>query len=262
MHAGAVQDIAVATPERVSLSLPVAGVGSRVLAYLVDLGLLFTGWIVLYFGLTLLVSDLVGLFEGLSGVVQTVLVVSVFAVQWMYWTACEQAMNGQTPGKRVLRIRVVRLDGSPVGFLESAVRNLCRAIDFLPVGYAAGLLTMLVNREHRRLGDLLAGTLLVRERAIDLDRYVVMATPVEALPVGPAAPTPSVAAPRLSPSELELVLDYLERTPWLVPAARERLAGQLFARFGAQLPEPERAAAGASVESIERFLRERASGRS
>ena len=252
MQVGSFQDVAVATPERVSVSLPVAGVGYRALAYLIDATLLFLGWIALYFGLTLLVSDIVGLVEGLSGLVQSILVLSVFAMQWLYWTGCEVAMGGQTPGKRILRIRVVREDGSPVGFFESATRNLCRAVDFLPIAYAAGVTTMLLNRQNRRLGDLLAGTLLIREQKIDLDRYVAVAQIVEAQPVD-AAPV-SAALPA---ADLELVLSYLERAPGFLPEARARIARKLVERLGAQLPADERATATANVEAMENFLRQR-----
>lgn len=257
MQPGAYQDVSVATPERVALSLPVAGVGTRALAYLVDLALIFGGWIVLYFGLTLLVSDILGLFQGLSGLVQSVLVISVFAVQWIYWTASEVAMNGQTVGKRVVKIRVVREDGSPVGFFESAARNLCRAVDFLPVGYAVGVITMLLNRQNRRLGDLLAGTLLIREQQINLDRYIADATIVDAALVEPSSTSPSLSA-----ADVELILSYLERSPGFLPDARARLARKLFDRFGADLPPSERVGVSADIGSIERFLRARAQARS
>ncbi|MFP2933486.1 RDD family protein, partial [Pyxidicoccus sp. 3LG] len=161
----------VATPERVALTLPVAGIGYRCLAWLVDAALLFFFWLVAYFVFTLLVSDVLGVLRGLSGLAQTLLVVGLFATQWLYWTLGEVFFHGQTAGKRALGIRVVRMDGSPVGLYESAVRNLCRAVDFLPAAYATGCISMLMTRQHRRLGDLLAGTLLVREERIDLDKY-------------------------------------------------------------------------------------------
>src|SRR4051812_7651981 len=113
----------VATPERVSLTLPVAGIGYRCLAWLVDATILFFFWVVIYFVLSVLVSDMLGLFQGLSGFAQTLLAVGIFATQWMYWTLSEVFLRGQTLGKRLLGIRVVRMDGSPVGLYESAMRN-------------------------------------------------------------------------------------------------------------------------------------------
>ncbi|HZI15753.1 MAG TPA: RDD family protein [Myxococcus sp.] len=243
----------VATPERVALSLPVAGIGYRCLAWLVDASLIFFFWVVAYFVFTLLVSDVLGVFQALSGLARTLLVVGVFATQWLYWTVGEVFFHGQTPGKRALRIRVVRMDGSPVGAFESAVRNLCRAVDFLPIAYAAGCICMLLNSQHRRLGDLLAGTLLVREERIDLDKYTA--------PIVDAAPRSSApAATRaLTPEEVELVLSFLSRAPGLPPDVRRRLGERLVDRVGGQaLAEDARASVLASPESLETWLRARA----
>ncbi|MFY0568541.1 RDD family protein [Archangium lansingense] len=237
----------VATPERVSLSLPVAGIGYRCLAYLVDLALLFLFWAVAYFTFTLLVSDVLGFFQGLSGLAQTLLVVGVFATQWVYWTAAEVLMGGQTPGKRLVGIRVVRVDGSPVGVLESAIRNLVRVVDSLPGVYAVGCLCVLLTRQHRRLGDLLAGTLLVREERIDLDKYTA---------TGPASLPAAARAERLSPGDEELILSFLTRAPGLEPEPRKHLGTKLVERYGG-LDEAGRATVLASPQSIEAFLRAR-----
>src|SRR5262249_20849585 len=142
---------------------PLAGIGTRALAYLVDTAAMFAVWVVAYFSLSLLVSDVLGFFQSFSGVAQALLVAGAVFMAWIYWTACEVSFGGQTLGKRALRIRVARADGSAPGLLESAVRNLCRAIDFLPVLYFLGLMTALVSARGQRLGDLLAGTVLVRD---------------------------------------------------------------------------------------------------
>jgi uncharacterized RDD family membrane protein YckC len=239
----------VATPERVSLSLPVAGIGYRCLAYLADLFILFVFWVIAYFTFTLLVSDVIGFFQGLSGLAQTLLVVGVFATQWVYWTAAEVLMNGQTPGKRLVGIRVVRVDGSPVGVLESAVRNLVRVVDSLPLVYAVGVLSVLLTRQHRRLGDLLAGTLLVREERIDLDKYTAPST-------GPVTLPTATRSERLTPEDVELILSFLTRAPELEPQARARLGMKLVERYGG-LDEAGRATVLASPQSTEAFLRAR-----
>ncbi|MGE6763762.1 RDD family protein [Corallococcus interemptor] len=244
----------VATPERVALSLPVAGIGYRCLAWLVDASLLFFFWVALYFVVTLLVSDVLGAFQALSGLTQTLLAVGLFATQWLYWTLAEVFFHGQTPGKRALRIRVVREDGSPVGFFESAVRNLCRAVDFLPVLYATGCITMLLDSRHRRLGDLLAGTVLVREEAIDLDKYTQGSAP-DAPP--PPVGDPGVQRP-LGAEDVELVLAFLARAPGLEPDVRRRLGARLVDRVGASLTDEERARVLQSQEATEAFLRTRA----
>ncbi len=239
--------LAVSGLERVQVSLPVAGVGYRTLAYLIDALLLFLGWTAGYFVLSLLVSDLLGLFQGLSAVVQAVALIALFATQWLYWICCEALWRGQTVGKRLLGIRVVRLDGSPVTAYESAVRNLLRVVDFLPALYGVGVLSMLVTEQHRRLGDLVAGTLLIREERINLERYTVPAA-------GDIAPVPGGALPA---AELELLLAFLERAPTLAPGARESLTRAFLDRYAAHLAEPERASAAAHPAQAEALLRAR-----
>ncbi|WP_342381513.1 RDD family protein [Myxococcus stipitatus] len=248
MSTASTPQLAVATPERVALSLPVAGIGYRCLAWLVDATLLFFFWVVAYFVFTLLVSDVLGVFQGLSGLGQTLLVVGVFATQWLYWTVGEVFFHGQTPGKKALRIRVVRLDGAPVGLFESAVRNLCRAVDFLPGLYATGCISMLMTPQHRRLGDLLAGTVLVRDERIDLDKYTAAA---------PGEASTSVATGRtLAPEEVELVLAFLTRAPGLQPDARHRMGTKLVEKLGG-LTDEEKATVLASPEATESYLRAR-----
>src|SRR5207302_9179032 len=105
-----------------------------------------------YFVFSLAVPDVQGLVASLSTFVLVATLLGAFFFQWMYWTICEVFLNGQTPGKRLLRIRVVRDDGGAVSFFESAVRNLLRIVDFMPAFYAAGILCMLLTKEHRRIG--------------------------------------------------------------------------------------------------------------
>jgi uncharacterized RDD family membrane protein YckC len=236
----------VATPERVALDLPLAGIGYRSLAYLIDALVLFGAWAALFFGATLVSDDLGLQFAGLSTLLQVLLIAGAFAAQWMSWTLFETFWGGRTLGKRAMGIRVVRLDGSPVGFFEAAVRNLLRVIDFLPMAYAVGICALLITRRNRRIGDLLAGTVVVRDVRADLDRYRRIDAPV------------AVAA--LAPADAELVLDFLARAPSLSPEPRAALTAQLLARFGPELSPEERARLAGTPAAAERYLRARAQG--
>ena len=231
----------VATPERVALTLPVAGIGYRCLAWLVDATILFFFWVTAYFVFSLLVSDVLGVFQALSGLAQTLLAVGFFATQWMYWTLAEVFFRGQTPGKRLLRIRVVRVDGSPVGVYESAVRNLCAPVDFLPVLYAVGCLSMLLHRAAPPAGGPARRHLLVREERFDLDKYTAPAQAPEAVPARRCPPAAAAGA-----EDVELILAFLERAAWLEPDARRRLGTALVERLGG-LTDEERAAVLASL---------------
>jgi uncharacterized RDD family membrane protein YckC len=205
----------VATPERVAVELPIAGVGFRAMAYLIDVGLLFGTAIIAYFIFTLAVPDPLELVQSFSTVLRIGLVLAAFSALWAYWTVLEIAWQGQTVGKRVMRIRVVRRDGSPVTPFESAVRNLLRFVDFLPTCYPVGLVCMLVDPLNRRLGDLAAGTVLVREQTFDLRKYA-------------AAQTSSLSA-----REVELVTSFMSRVDSLEPDARLRLGRSIAQQFGA-----------------------------
>ena len=161
------------TPENVSFGYEVAGIGSRFIGALVDLiavGLLLALANVALVVLLGLTGGLDALFVGLdsdanavAGLIIAAYALVQFAIVWGYFLIFELAWNGQTPGKRLAGTRVVRLDGRPAGFLETAVRNLVRFVDFMPTAYAAGFVTMLCNARARRLGDYAAGTLVVRE---------------------------------------------------------------------------------------------------
>lgn len=207
-------ELQLATPERVAVDLPIAGLGSRAMAWLVDVALLFAVGLVLYFGFTFLVPDPVEAVLAVSSTARAVAVVVLFAVLWVYWTAMEVAWHGQTPGKRLVRIRVVKADGSPVTLFESAVRNLLRAVDFLPVCYPVGVACMLIDRRHRRLGDLLAGTVLVRDEEVDLSRYAQASASTHAVDL------------------VEVATGYLARFEALEPAAQLRLGRLLAQRLG------------------------------
>ena len=145
----------ILTPEHVEIRLEPAGLGSRFLALVVDLALLI--------GLSGVVSQLTrGALPGAVGIV--VQAVALLVLTWGYHVYFEVRHQGQSPGKRITGIRVVDGRGLPLSVEQSFVRNVVRVLDALPVGYALGALVCQLDRHRRRLGDIAADTLVVRER--------------------------------------------------------------------------------------------------
>lgn len=190
----------VLTPEGVALRLRAAGPVPRALAWAIDLAIRFALLLVCALLLT-------PLGKAASGVYLLVL----FALFWAYPVICEGAFGGQTPGKRVLELRVIAADGAPLGWVAAFVRNLLRAVDMLPFGYAAGLVTSLSDPWGRRLGDLVAGSLVVHAPR---ERIVLPA-------LGDALHAPQVA---LRPAEQAAVIAFAERAGQLTPERQAELA--------------------------------------
>ena len=146
----------VITPEGVALHLPVAGPVPRAVAWGIDLAIRL--------GILMLVGTVLALL-GAAG--QGLYLILLFLIFWAYPILFEALWDGQTPGKKAMSLRVVNGDGAPVGWLAAITRNLLRTVDMLPFGYAAGLVACLADPHARRLGDMVAGTLVVhneRER--------------------------------------------------------------------------------------------------
>jgi len=143
----------VEVPEGITLSLPVAGYVSRALAFIIDI---IAGFIIIWG-----VAALVGVFGefGLG-----LIYITAFLVKWFYPVFFEIFWHGQTPGKKVMGIKVVNDDGTPIDWSSSIIRNLLHFADMLPFLYGFGILTMLLNKDFKRLGDLAAGTLVIHQR--------------------------------------------------------------------------------------------------
>ena len=191
----------VATPEGIELTLHLAGPVARAMAWAIDLLIRAAiVWIV----------ALVVLQLGRSGV--GVVLLTAFFVEWLLPAWFEAAWNGQTPGKRAMGLAVLNDDGSPVRWPAALTRNLLRAVDFLPVLYGIGLVTMLFNRDFKRLGDLAAGTVVVyRAEKLGQHREIPAAPPV----------VPPIA---LALAEQRAVLELAERSASFTPERLEELA--------------------------------------
>jgi uncharacterized RDD family membrane protein YckC len=219
MSTGVQETLRISTPEGVSLELPLAGLGSRFTALLVDAllqAVAFTALIVV-----LMLADTGGYAAA------ALVALAAFTLLFAYPVAFELQAEGRTPGKRWSSLRVVCDDGSPVTFRASALRNILRLVDVLPALYLVGTVAIFATRNNQRLGDLAAGTLVVREPRAGA---VVVHPP--AAPLDPdAGELPAWDVGGLSGAELAALRRFLERRDALDEAPRRLLARDLADRL-------------------------------
>ena len=153
------EQLSVETPEQIDINYQKAGIGSRFYAALLDTLLLVLIILVGSYVNSIFITRLGDIFGKWFGAVGGIV---VFALFWGYYMVFEITTNGQSPGKLALGLRVIKEGGYPISFADSAIRNLVRVVDFLPFCYGAGLFVMLINKDWQRLGDLAAGTLVVK----------------------------------------------------------------------------------------------------
>ena len=234
-------DVAIETPEHIVFRHRVAGPARRALAHVVDLIVCFGALLVLGVIVTLVAVGAEGFGAALDetlGVGMGVLLVAVFAAQWVYFAAWE-AWKGRTPGKMALGLRVVTTTGRPVGPTAAILRNLLRAADALPFGYVLGVAAMTISPRFQRLGDLVAGTLVIvapRVRHGGVARVWPPPRPEE------LAGLPDEV--RLSADERAALELFLRRKGTLGAAREDELArmivGPMIQRFGFRLPDASR----------------------
>jgi uncharacterized RDD family membrane protein YckC len=151
-------DLVIATPERVSFDYQVAGLGTRAIAQLLDL-LILAGILIA----VLLFGAAMGAVAGSSMIGTLVEIVGSFIVVFGYFWVSESLWSGQTIGKKAFRLRAVGDRGEPLTFMQAGIRNVVRIVDFLPYGYGVGFVVMFANGKGKRLGDLAAGTIVVKD---------------------------------------------------------------------------------------------------
>lgn len=221
----------VVTPEAVPLELPLASVGSRFLAILVD-------WTIQVVALVLvLVAGGVATSAGGvddRGVIPALAYVAVFLAIFGYPVGFETLRRGRTPGKAALGLRVVTREGAPVRFRHAAIRAALGLVDFALSAGAAAVVSVMVSRDSQRLGDLVAGTVVVRERS-----GLKAPAPVDfSVPVGLETLAATIDPAGLSPSDYATVRSFLLRSPSLPQPARERIAADLAATVASRVRAP------------------------
>jgi uncharacterized RDD family membrane protein YckC len=217
----------IATPEGIELELVLAGLASRFMAEIVDAALI--GLLVLAL---IAIAVLAGGTAGL--VILSVAVGGLLMISVCYHVAFEVLAAGRTPGKRVTGLRVVMDNGGPEGLRASTVRNLVRLLEGLPLFYVPAVVSILVTPRNQRLGDLAAGTLVVREpRAPRRRRRRKTVMAQSALPPSLRLADWDVSA--ITQEDLAAVRSFLARREAFAPAARRGLARDLAARLGAKV---------------------------
>ena len=206
----------VETPDHVVLRYDLAGGGNRGFAAMVDFLIAALVWVGSLWAYTT-VAERVGV---RATQLYGVLVLLTFAMSWSYFVLLEWLWQGQTIGKRMYGLRVIRDDGAPAGFLAVLIRNLLRLVDFLPAFYGLGLLTVIVTSRSQRLGDIAAGTYVVRAPRPRLDYFSLRTV----TPLADGA----VVETRAMPGEAQrLVREFVAREARLAPADRARVARQI-----------------------------------
>ncbi len=219
----------IETPEQLRLDFAVAGIGSRFLALAID-SLIQIAVVVLVL-IALAVVGTAGLpaFRGPSSVwLLAALGVLFFLLFFGYFAIFEILWNGQTPGKRVIGIRVVKDFGRPLTAAESIGRNLLRIVDQLPGFYAIGMASAILSSSNKRLGDLVAGSMVVRESSLVAIRPVWQTMQTETGPL--------LGGKALSIEDLALIDAFLNRRNELLPDVRSRMAAQILNQLKTKLP--------------------------
>ncbi|HKC20052.1 MAG TPA: RDD family protein [Candidatus Dormibacteraeota bacterium] len=227
-------DLIVATPERVSFGYQVAGLGTRAIAQLLDL-LILGGVLLGVWFAALAVGQ-----TGLQTVAYLLALLGSFVVVFGYFWACEAFWSGQTVGKRAFRLRAVGDRGEPMTFVQAGIRNVVRLVDFLPYAYGVGIVVLFVNGRGKRLGDLAAGTVVVKDSDAVQLWQVPGGRPADAPAVtaslAPATPA-ELALRRIDPELRRFVASYARRRPELPVPLRAQLAGQVQLNLRAAAPD-------------------------
>jgi len=262
--------LSIETPELVGIDMPVAGIGSRFVALLVDY-LIWAVVLIAFFIIVAVVDPSLSAFSKMGEKWATAVFVFIpFLLYWGYFTLFEAFWNGRTPGKRVAKIRVIQRSGRGIGLFESLTRNFLRIVDQFPFVYVVGVISILVTKQHQRLGDLAAGTLVVHERenlstasTVSSGRTFTAGlfdAPEAPAAVRPAAglELPSINMQRLGSTDLEVLEGFFARrldfTMETRAALAERIAAGIRAKSG--MTAPQGVSTETFLEEVARQLRD------
>lgn len=226
--------VSLHVPEQVEVSYELAGLGSRFLAAVIDASIFTAAVAVIGFAAWAIRSYATG-DPFVSAFTGWVVFGAWILLGIAYNVYYELAAEGKTPGKRATGLRVISTEGAAVSFEQAAVRNILRIVDWLPVFYGAGVVSLLATGRNQRLGDLAAATMVVKERLEDVEEDVPLSHPTSRVPPAPLPPevseelmhTVRAGVRTVTREEEKTIRRFLERRFDLAPDARRRLATRL-----------------------------------
>ena len=253
--------VQIETPEHIHVQYELAGIGSRALAGIFDaliqgLITLLVVWALIWLGLYFKVKDAAGLVGGI------VIATTGFLAATAYYVISEMVTGGQSPGKRMAGLRVIGADGRPLTFLQSVLRNLLRAVDMLPLFYTVGLLSVFFSNQAQRLGDMVAGTIVVKERLQELpEGFQPLEDEAKPAPLPPEVEARlRTSLHLLSAADLMAAERVVERRHELAPDVRSQLVRQVAQGLLGKLPQVQATDfpdLEAFLEAVVRVWRER-----
>jgi uncharacterized RDD family membrane protein YckC len=218
-----VDKLTIDTPEQTALEFPLAGVGSRFLAIAADTAI----QVVTIFVLVIVALSVIPTLNSLGHLapqwVFALLVFVGFLITSGYYAFFETIWNGQTPGKRLAQIRVMKDDGRPINAYDAIARNLLRVVDQLPAAYGIAIISVLFSEKNKRLGDFVAGTVVVHEKTLEAVRPYTESAPDQTLPAFDSS--------NITLEELRLIETFVQRRDSLDPLLRGSMATQICARI-------------------------------
>lgn len=223
----------IETPENISFGYDVAGIGSRFLATLVDSFIQGLVYVFLFIAAIFIFDSDLGrrLPAGVRDLAVVIFLLVIFLVQIGYFIGFEIFMGGQTPGKWLFKLRVIKENGYPLGVADSIIRNLIRIIDFFPVAYGVGVIAMFMNDRAKRLGDYAAGTIVVKLRdqitLSELQQAAALPTYMPELP----------GIENVRPADIELIESFLQRRRQLKDTSA--LSGAIARAIRARMNSPQ-----------------------
>jgi uncharacterized RDD family membrane protein YckC len=215
------------TPEQTALEFPLAGVGSRFVAMAIDTAIQAIAFLVLFIALALAIPAMRFFGSVAPQWAIAILIIAGFVIYYGYFAFFEAAWNGQTPGKRYAQLRVMKDDGRPINPYDAITRNLLRIVDQLPAFYGVGITSVFLSKQNKRLGDFVAGTVVVHEKAVETAR------PFLEIRHDDSATAYDVSLITLD--DLRLIETFLQRRDTFEPALRGSMAAQISTRIALKL---------------------------